>query len=535
MNQPTNLPIAIADYVVVGTGSAGSVIAARLSADERNQVVVLEAGSKDDDRRIHMPVTWLQLFRSKFDWDYLTEPQPELNGRSIYWPRGKTLGGSSSVNAMMWVRGFAADYDEWAQHAGDDWAFSRVAEYFTRIEKLEDARETDEGSVGPLYISQQRSPRRATTTWLAAAEQSGYAIERPNLPEPEGFSQFVVTQRRGARWSAADAYLRPALRRKNLTLMTEATVTRVIFESGRAVGVEFQKNGARQFVRARREVVLCAGTISSPQLLMLSGIGGAEEIRSHGIEVIHHSPQVGKNLQDHLAAVLGFHAHGDTLFAAGKPRQIANYLIRRRGMLTSPAGEAYGFVRSRQDLALPDLELFFGPGPFFDEGLVEPSGHAFTFGPVLVKPHSRGRIALRSADPTAKPIIDPRYLSDSERIDRAALMEGLRICAKIADAPPLKELLGPILRPLGATEISEETLESALNDESRTFYHPVGTCRMGTDPASVVTPRLEVRGVQGLRVADASVMPTIIRGHTHAPSTVIGAKAADLIVDANRS
>jgi choline dehydrogenase len=535
MNEPINRPIAVADYVVVGTGSAGSVVAARLSADERNQVVILEAGPKDKDRRIHMPVTWLQLFRSKFDWDYLTEPQPELNGRRIYWPRGKTLGGSSSLNAMMWVRGFAADYDEWAQHAGEEWAFSRVVDYFTRIEKLEGAREPDEGSAGPLYISQQRSPRRSTVAWLAAAEQSGYAIERPNLPEPQGFSEFVVTQRRGARWSAADAYLRPALRRENLTLMTEATVTRVIFEGGRAVGVEFQKNGARQFVRARREVVLCAGTVSSPQLLMLSGIGDAEEIRSHGIEVIHHSPQVGKNLQDHLAAVLGFHTQGDTLFAAGKPRQIANYLIRRRGMLTSPAGEAYGFVRSRPDLALPDLELFFGPGPFFDEGLVEPPGHALTFGPILVKPHSRGRITLRSADPTAKPIIDPRYLSDSDGIDRAAIMEGLRICAKIADVPPLKELLGPILRPLGATEIREETLESALNDEARTFYHPVGTCRMGTDPASVVTPRLEVRGVHGLRVADASVMPTIIRGHTHAPSTVIGAKAADLIADANRS
>jgi choline dehydrogenase len=535
MNEQTSHPVAVADYVVVGTGSAGSVVADRLSADERNRVLILEAGPEDKDRRIHMPVTWLQLFRSRFDWDYLTEPQPALNGRRIYWPRGKTLGGSSSTNAMMWVRGFAADYDEWAQHAGDEWAFSRVVEYFTQIEKLKGARECNEGSVGPLYISQQRSPRRSTAAWLAAASQSGYAIERPNLPEPRGFSESVVNQRRGARWSAADAYLRPALRRKNLTLMTEATVTRVIFEAGRATGVEIHKNGTRQFIRARREVVLCAGTVNSPQLLMLSGIGDAEQLRSHGIEVVHHSPQVGENLQDHLAAVLGFHAQSDTLFAAGKPMQIANYLIRRRGMLTSPAGEAYGFVRSRPELALPDLELFFGPGPFFDEGLAEPPGHAFTFGPVLVKPHSRGRIALRSAHPTAKPIIDPRYLSDSDGRDRAAMMEGLRICAKIADAPPLKEHLGPLLRPLGAAEICEETLESALNDEARTFYHPVGTCRMGTDLASVVTPRLEVRGVQGLRVADASVMPTVIRGHTHAPSIVIGAKAADLIAGAHCS
>ena len=303
MNEPIDEPFAIADYVVVGTGSAGSVVAERLSADPRNQVLILEAGPEDKDRRIHMPVSWLQLFRSRFDWDYLTEPQPELNGRRIYWPRGKTLGGSSSTNAMMWVRGFAADYDEWAQHAGDGWAFSRVVEYFTQIEKLQGAREPDEGSDGPLHISRQRRPRRATAEFLEAVRQSGYDVERPNLPEPQGFSQFVVTQRRGARWSTADAYLRPALRRKNLTLVTEATVTRVVVVGGRAVGVELQKNGRRQFVRARREVVLSAGTVNSPQLLMLSGIGDGEQLRSHGIEVVHHSPQVGENLQDHLVAV----------------------------------------------------------------------------------------------------------------------------------------------------------------------------------------------------------------------------------------
>ena len=269
-------------------------------------------------------------------------------------------------------------------------------------------------------IFRTRGARRSTAAWLAAVRQSDYVIERPNLPEPQGFSRVVVTQRRGARWSAADAYLRPALRRKNLKLLTEATVTRVILEGSRAVGVEFQKNGRRQFVQARREVVLCAGAVNSPQLLMLSGIGDREQLRSHGIEVVRHSPQVGENLQDHLGTVLGFQAQGDTLFAAGKPMQLANYLIRRRGMLSSSAGEAYGFVRSRQDLALPDLELFFGPGPFFDEGLTEPPGHAFTFGPILVKPHSRGesrcarptrqlsRSSTRAISPTAMGSTGPR-------------------------------------------------------------------------------------------------------------------------------
>ena len=534
MDERAYQPIEMGDYVVVGTGSAGSVVAEGLSADGRHEVVVLEAGGEDTDRRLHIPAAWSQLFRRGFDWDYLTEPQLGLNSRRIYWPRGKTLGGSSSLNAMMWVRGFAADYDEWAEHAGDEWGFPTIVEYFKRIERLEHAREPDEGVHGRQYVSRQRSPRRSTAAWLAAATQIGYRIERPNRPEPQGFSQTVVTQRRGARWSTADAYLRPALRRKNLRLITKATATRVIFEGTRAVGVEFAQDGRRCVVWARREVVLCAGAVNSAQLLLLSGIGHRAELSRHGIVPVHHAPEVGENLRDHLFAFLGFDVDGDTLFAATTPRQILHYLIRRRGMLTSPSGEAYGFVRSDPALALPDVELFFGPGPFFDEGLGDPHGHAVVLGSILLKPRSLGRISLRSANPAVKPIIDPRYLSDRDGRDRAAMMEGLRICAKIAEAPPLNELLGPIARPRGATDSGEETLEAALNHESCTLYHPVGTCRMGRDAASVVTPRLEVRGVHGLRVADASVMPTTIRGHTHAPSMLIGAKAVDLIAATRR-
>jgi choline dehydrogenase len=530
LTHATSIP---ADFVVVGTGSAGSVLAERLSSDPRNRVVVVEAGSQDTDRRIHTPVTWMQLFRSRIDWDYLTQPQPGLAGRRIYWPRGKTLGGSSSMNAMMWVRGFAADYDDWAHHGGEQWSFNRIVPYFKQIENVEGADRSHEGADGPLHIAHQRSPHPLTLAWLEAIQQTGHAIERPNLPQPNGFSQTMVTQRRGARWSAADAYLRPALRRKNLTLLTEATVTRVLFIDKKAVGVEFERNGKREVVRARREVALCAGTVNTPQLLMLSGIGDQNQLRRHGIDIIHHSPQVGHNLQDHLVAVLGFNVDATTLSAAGKPLSVANYLIRRRGMLTSPAGEAYGFVRSRPELALPDLELFFGPGPFFDEGLGGPHGHAVAFGSILLKPHSIGQISLRSADPADKPIIDPRYLSDSGGLDRAAMLEGLRMCAKIADAPALASVLRRIARPIGANDTSEMTLQTALDREAHTMYHPTGSCRMGTDPASVVTPELEVRGVRGLRVADASVIPTAIRGHTHAPSLLIGAKAADLIVVAN--
>lgn len=527
----------LSDYVIVGSGSAGSVIAERLSADARSRVVVLEAGGKDTDRRIRMPVTWMQLFRSEVDWDYLTEPQAGLNGRRIHWPRGKTLGGSSSTNAMMWVRGFAADYDEWAQHAGDQWSFSNVVKYFAAMENVAGARNSYDGVGGPMHVSEQRSPSPLTSTWLKAVEQCGYSRERPNSPQPNGFSQTVVTQRRGVRWSTADAYLRPALRRSNLTLLTNATVTRVVFIDQLAVGVEFIKDGRTQFARATCEVIIAAGTVNSPQLLMLSGIGPENHLGQLGIKTIHHAPQVGQNLQDHLMAVLGFDVDAATLARAARPMQVANYLIRRRGMLTSPAAEAYGFVRSDPRLSLPDLELFFGPGAFFDAGLGglgEPYLHdSVTLGTILLKPRSVGQIALRSSDPTAKPIIDPRYLSDDGGRDREAMLAGLRVCAKIADAPSLGGLLGKLVRPLGGNDTTEAVLEQAVANESHSIYHPVGTCRMGTDPDSVVAPDLKVRGVQGLRVADASVMPTIIRGHTNAPSIVIGAKAADLVASAH--
>jgi len=283
-------------------------------------------------------------------------------------------------------------------------------------------------------------------------------------------------------------------------------------------------------VNARREVVLCGGAINSPQLLMLSGIGDRDQLTEHGIDLVQHAPDVGANLLDHLMVPLGFDAPDDTLFAAEKPGQLVNYLVRRRGMLTSNVGEAYGFVKSQPDLELPDLELIFAPAPYFDEGIGEPyTRHAIAMAPILLKPHSRGTITLRSSDPKHKPIIDPCYLTDDAGADRAALMAGLRMCATIANSRTLKAIVGKIARPMGATSLDDDTLEHALNSLSHTVYHPVGTCRMGSDDASVVDSQLRVRGADGLRVADASVMPTIIRGHTHAPSVLIGEKAADLI------
>ncbi|GLE52752.1 GMC family oxidoreductase [Mycobacterium montefiorense] len=521
------------DYLVVGTGSSGSVVAGRLSAS--HSVLALEAGPLDKDRFIRVPAGFSKLFRSEVDWDYLTEPQVELGGREIYWPRGKTLGGSSSINAMMWVRGFQADYDEWAVRAGSQWSFTEMLGYFRRIENVTDAWHfvsgDDSGVTGPVHISRQRSPRSLTAAWLAAARDCGLPAAQPNSPRPEGFCESVVTQYRGVRCSSADAYLKPAMSSKNLTVLTGATVTRVLIDGTRAIGVEFERDGQLCIAHARREVVLCGGAINSPQLLMLSGIGDRDHLAEHGIDTVYHSHEVGQNLIDHLATPLGFDVYGDSLFAAQKPKQLINYLLRRRGMLTSNVGEAYGFVRSRPELDLPDLELIFAPAPYYDEALGEPESHGVVFGPILVAPESRGQITLRSADPHAKPVIEPRYLSDPGGVDRAAMMAGLRICARIAQVPALNSLLGPIARPRDCTELNEATLELALETCSHTLYHPLGTCRMGSDEASVVDPQLRVRGVDGLRVADASVMPSTIRGHTHAPSVLIGEKAADLISD----
>ncbi|WP_307785471.1 GMC family oxidoreductase [Microbacterium hibisci] len=533
-----------ADYIVVGAGSAGAALAARLSDDPNVSVLLLEAGGPDTSLELRVPAAFSKLFRGPFDWNYDTVPQPQLEGRTVYWPRGKTLGGSSSLNALMWIRGFAADYDEWADAAGPTWSWDALVPYFRRVERTADPADPTQGVDGPQSVEHQRDPRPHTAAFLAAAHEAGHPLTPPNLPADQGFSQTMVSQRRGSRASTADAYLRPAKKRPNLEVVTHAHVRRVTFATGsdeaepRATGVYVDIGGVTRHLRARREVVLAGGAVNTPQLLMLSGIGPAAHLAEHGIDVVVDAPDVGANLQDHLVAGLAPAAAGGTLYNATKPVELVRYLTARKGMLTSNAAEAYGFVRTAvADTAgvpdgLPDIEIIFVPGPFVGEGLTPMPAHGLTVAAILLRPLSRGTIRLASADPMAAPLIDPAYLSDAEGVDAATLRAGIAECERLLDTAALREITtgGWVVPEHGEDLTPAERAELSLRRYSHTLYHPVGTARMGTDAASVVDPELRVRGVSGLRVADASVMPTVIRGHTNAPSIVIGEVAADLIL-----
>jgi choline dehydrogenase len=516
------------DVVVVGAGSAGCVLAGRLTEDPSRRVLLLEAGGSDDVLEVQVPAALYKVWRTRRDWNYTTEPQPGLGGRRLFWPRGKLLGGSSSINAMIYVRGARDDYDEWAQLTGDpSWSYPHVLPLFRRSEDNARGADAFHGAGGPLRVEDPRSPH----PWSRAAVQAAVAAGHPrnddfNGARQEGAGLYQLTQRRGRRWSAADAYVRPAQGRPGLTVRTGALATRVLVSGGRATGVEYRRGGRLHTVRAA-EVVLSGGAVNSPQLLMLSGIGPAAHLREVGVDVVHDLPGVGSGLQDHPLVPVVWHTRsGRSLFRGESPWGYARWFAARRGPLSSNLAEAGLFSRSRPGLPAPDLQFHFLPVEFWRQAEVDPHVDAFTAAATLVRVRSRGTVRLRSADPAWAPAIDPGYLTDER--DLEALVCGIEQAREIAATAPLAAVLGTEWSP-GAAATGAEDLRRAVRGALESLYHPASSCRMGVDDDAVVDPQLRVHGLEGLRVVDASVLPTLVRGNTHAPTVMVAERAADLI------
>jgi choline dehydrogenase len=509
------------DYVVVGGGSAGCVVAARLSEDPAVQVALIEAGPMDDAPEVHTPVAFPQLFKSEHDWDYSSEPEPSLFGRRIYLPRGKVLGGCSSMNAMIYIRGNRADYDEWAAEGATGWSYEELLPYFIKSEANERGASQFHGADGPLSVQDGRSQHPLIDRIIEAFVEAGYPRNEDfNGASQLGAGRFQFTQNSGLRCSTAAGFLRPARGRSNLDILTQATVTRVVLERSRAVGIEIQRHGEKSIIRADREVILSAGAYNSPQILMLSGIGKPADLKAVGIAP-HVDLPVGDDLQDHPGLVLSYFTNTPTLLRAGTSEDLRLLQEKGRGPLTSSISEGGGFFRTDSSMRLPDVMFNAGPVMFYEEGLSQPFDDAYVFGPVVLKPTSRGTVKLRSARPDVKPRIFSNYLATEE--DRRSMIRGVQLTMDVAQRPALAAVCrGPHLVPASSHDAD---VWSFIERHTQTFYHPSSTCGIGR----VVDPELRVFGMDGLRVADASVMPSVIRGNTNAPVIAIAERAADLI------
>ncbi len=520
------------DYVIVGSGSSGSVLAARLSADPAVRVLVLEAGGSDRHLYVQIPAAFVRLGGPRFNWGFETEPQRNMNGRRMYLPQGRLLGGGSSINAMVYIRGNAADYDGWAQQGNRGWSYRDVLPYFRRAEHNERWDNEFHGRSGPLNVCDPLGPNPLTRRFVEAAVQAGLPANPDfNGAAQEGAGIYQVTQKNGRRMSAARAYLRPAMRRPNLTVVTGALALRVVFEKDRAIGVEYAVGNATAIARAEREVIVAAGAINSPKLLLLSGIGPADDLRRLGLPIVADLPGVGRNLQDHLDINIIARV-SEPVSYNGRDRGLpallsaARWMVKRDGPAASNVAEGGGFTKSHPRVNAPDIQFHFLPAMVIEHGRVRAAGHGVTLHTNCLRPESRGQVRLVSADPRDQPAVDPNYLSAKADLD--VLLEALKRGRAILNAPAMRKIVDSELYP-GPDARSDADLIDFIRRAAETDYHPAGTCRMGVDLEAVVDPNLRVRGVEGLRVCDSSIMPALVSGNTNAPSIMIGEKGADLI------
>ena len=526
----------IFDFIIVGAGSAGCVLANRLSADARNSVLLIEAGGSDRNPLFSVPLlAGVAYWHRPTNWNYLTAPQPGLNQRQIKWPRGKVLGGSSTINGMMYMRGNAADYDQWAQAGCAGWSYADVLPYFRRSEdNPERPDDPFHGQGGPLHVQKAQAQNLLYHAFLAAGMAEGAVANADfNGAAQEGLGNYDFNIRNGRRVSSATAFLRPALKLPNLTVWTRTMAQKVLLSEGRATGIEVIRNGVRQTVQARREIVLAGGAINSPQLLQLSGIGPGQVLSAAGVAPQIESPQVGRNLQDHLGVYLTYACRDPiTLYRLFRPDRAAwallQAVLRGTGPATAVPLEVGGFLRTRPDCDIPDIHITFVPGLSLETTQKGQGRHGYLINFYQLRPESRGEIVITSPDPAQPPRIDPNYLAAAA--DRHCLVDGVRLARRIGENPALARHRKADLSPVAADLADDAAIDAWVREGANTIFHPVGTARMGADPASVVDPELRVRGVAGLRVADASVMPLIVGGNTSAPTMMIAEKAADMML-----
>lgn len=518
------------DYVIVGAGSAGCVLANRLSESQEAKVLLIEAGATDSKREISVPAAWVSLFKSSVDWNYETPPEQQLGNRAIYWPRGKTLGGSSSINAQIYLRGAPCDFDEWAASGNTGWSYNEVLPYFKKAENNERGAGAFHGVDGPLCVSDVRDPNPLSQAFLKGGLALGLEQNddfNTDCMDGIGYGQF--TRKNGQRWSTAKGYLKPVISRANLEVWTDAHVNHIVFEGKTARGVTCILGGEQVEALGRRETILCGGAVNSPALLMLSGVGPLETLREHSIDVVQELPGVGRNLQDHPIAPIRYSTKKPvSLLKANSLNSLARYLLLRRGMLAGSGVDVLAHIRTRPELPAPDLQVLMMAVIWLEQGLKAPTEHGFTIGSAALKPKSRGFIKLRSTDPFAAPVIEPNYCTDDEGDDLRVMTEGLKLGRQIVESTEF--------RHFGCTEItsglsanSDDELKAFVKENAQTYFHPVGTCKMGVDKDAVVDPELRVHGIDKLRIVDASVMPTIPRANTNAATVMIAEKASDLI------